>query len=107
MSGCCAGGVFMVRRTRVANSSHWKSSAAKKLQAATGVDSVEAAISVLVARLIDDVVCPPTDLDAVGKKLRVHSIITDSIPAAGELRRSGNGYIVVCAPDLPPGRRRF
>ena len=98
----------MARRRAIIAKSKWKSAAAKRLQEAAGnPGSVEAAISQLVIELLAGVVCPPTDLEAVGEKLRVRSILTEALPAAGELRRANKDYAVVCAPDLGPARRRF
>jgi len=97
-----------VRKRAIAGKAIWKSAAAKRIQDAAGnPGSVEAAISQLVTGLLDGVTSPPTDLDAVGNKLRVRSIITESLPASGELRRAGMDYVVVCAPGLSPARRRF
>ena len=98
----------MVRRRAVTNQSAWKSSAALRLKSAAGSPpTVEEAIETLVTDLVAGTTCPPTDLATVGQKLRVASILTEPLPASGELRRKGKEYIVVCATDLPPGRRRF
>jgi hypothetical protein len=98
----------VVRKRAVADKGAWKSAAAKRLQEAAGnLESVEAAVSYLVTGLLEGVVCPPTDLESLGEKLRVRSIVGESLPASGELRRAGKDYIVVYASDMPPARRRF
>ena len=97
-----------MRKPTVARGFAWKSTAARRLQEAAGsAGSVEDAISKHVSILIAGLACPPTDLDAFGRRIGVAAILTESLPASGELRRKGKEYVVACAPDLPPTRRRF
>jgi Zn-dependent peptidase ImmA (M78 family) len=98
----------VVGRRALGKESTWKGSAARRLQAAAGgPERVEEAIEKLVTDLLAGLVCPPTDLEAVGRRIGVASILSEPLPASGELRRNGKAYIVACATELPPARRRF
>jgi hypothetical protein len=63
-------------------------------------------IRALVAPLLDGIVCPPTDLGAVAKRLDV-SISYERISGSGELRRVARGLQVICNATLPVTRSRF
>jgi IrrE N-terminal-like domain len=60
----------------------------------------------LVAPLLDGILCPPTDLSAVAARLNAE-ITYEGTAGAGELRRSPNGWRIVCNPTLPMARGRF
>jgi len=60
-----------------------------------------------VAGLLQDVKCPPTDLDAVGRKIDVQEIAYESFPGSGELHKVTGGYRIVCSSDQPRSRQRF
>lgn len=94
-------------RTFVKAPVKWKSAAARRLSALSGGLSVEKAISAVVANLIGDQACPPTDLEHICSKLNVASIEDDDIPVVGELRRVGKHYVIVCANGQSRERRRF
>ncbi len=98
----------MVRKPAVARNAVWKSTASRRLQKAAGeAGSVEEAISKHVSELIAGVTCPPTDLNAIGQKIGVTAIVSEALPASGELRRDGKNYVVAFSSELPPTRRRF
>src|SRR5665213_2283695 len=99
---------MVVRRRLLAGALEWKSAAAKRLMETAGnTENVDAAIAHLVATLLEGVGCLPTDLRALGAKLRVSSIVEEPIPALGEVRRAGNDYIVAYAAGMPVPRGRF
>jgi hypothetical protein len=66
----------------------------------------EAAVQV-VTELLQDVPCPPTDLDALGRRIDVREIVYESFPGSGELHRLKGGYRIVCSSDQPHSRQRF
>jgi len=83
-----------------------ESVAAQQLLAGTRSSSVPLAIRALAANLLQDVACPPTDLDAVAGKLSA-TVTAADIFGSGELRRRADGYDIVYAKDLALSRRRF
>jgi Zn-dependent peptidase ImmA (M78 family) len=85
----------------------WKSAAARRLSAQAGGLSIDKAIPAIVANLIGDHECPPTDLEYICSKLNVALIEDDDIPVVGELRRVGKHFVIVCARGQSHERRRF
>ena len=69
--------------------------------------TLDDAIEGLVAELLQDVPCPPTDLAHVGRKLGVHDICYERFPGSGELHRTRGGYRIVCSSEQPHARQRF
>jgi hypothetical protein len=61
----------------------------------------------VVAGLLQDVPCPPTDLAALGQKLDVQEIAYESFPGSGEVHKVKDGYRIVCSSDQPRSRQRF
>jgi len=53
------------------------------------------------------ITAPPTDLDAIAKRLGVREVISADIHADGELRRRGDGYTIVVSSNQSAARRRF
>ena len=71
------------------------------------VETLTAAIEGVVAELLQDLACPPTDLVQVGRKVGVHEICYESFPGSGELHKTRDGYRIVCSSDQPHSRQRF
>lgn len=69
--------------------------------------TLDAAVESVVAELLLDVPCPPTDLVQVGGKVGVQEISYENFPGSGELHRAQGGYRIVCSSDQPHARRRF
>lgn len=86
----------------------WTSAAARRILAAVdAATTVEEAVTIIAHRFLLGLSFPPTDLDGLGLRLRVHRFRSMDIPVAGELRRSGQSFEVVYAPRMPVGRVRF
>jgi hypothetical protein len=97
-----------VRRPRSQAGPQWKSAAARRLLTLAGnPPSVEAAIDIVTARLLEGVPCPPTDLDALRPRLNITQFCAEDIAGSGELQRDGDGLKVVYSPTLSQTRRRF
>lgn len=69
--------------------------------------TVQDAVRTVTTRLLDGVICPPTDLQEVAKRVGVVAIDVAELPYPGELREDRDGFRVVLAQGLPDGRRRF
>ena len=69
--------------------------------------SVEAAVEIIAARLLEGIQCPPTDLEAIRPRLNITQFCAEDIAGSGELQRDGDGLKVVYSPTLSPTRRRF
>ena len=92
------------RRSRVP----WQSAAARRLLAIAGNPStVKQAVQIVGARFLENVECPPTNLQAVQNRLNVKRIETEDLPFSGELRRGPDGFTIVLSKHLTPSRRRF
>ena len=65
------------------------------------------AVATVVADLMHDVDCPPTDLDHLGQKLGVREVALEQLPGSGELHKTKTGYRIVCSTDQPVSRQRF
>lgn len=88
--------------------SNWTGAAARRLLKAAGnPPTIEAAIRIIVSKFIEDVPCPPTDLDVIMPRLNISGVYSEDLPISGELRRNGNGLKIVCSSLLSPMRRRF
>jgi hypothetical protein len=86
----------------------WKSAAATRLKRLAGAQSVEASVVTVVGKLLEGVRYPPTDLDAVMRKLGVNGYETDpTLIVPGELRKQNNQYVIFLIPGLSKGRKRF
>lgn len=87
----------------------WTSAAARRILEQSGsATTVEEAIYVTALRLLDGVSCPPTDLDVLKDRLNVTSVESaPRLPISGELRKRGDGLVVVYSSSLSLPRRRF
>ncbi len=87
----------------------WHSAAARRIiEFAGNVSTVEDAVRVVAAKLLRDVACPPTDLEALKDLLNVRRIEPiEGLPISGELRPDGDGLAVVYSASMLEGRRRF
>ena len=76
--------------------------AERRLRAlAPNAGSVREAARQVILDLLQDVTCPPTDLDAVGRKIDVQEIAYESFAGSRELHKRKNGYRIVCSSDQP------
>ena len=70
-------------------------------------ETLNDAIEGVVAELLEDLACPPTDLSQVGGKLGVQEICYERFPGSGELHKTKDGYRILCSSDQPHARQRF
>lgn len=86
----------------------WSSAAAHRLRRIAGdPPTMENAVQIVIGRFLDGVDCPPTDLDALGARLKVTGIIREDLPFSGELRRNSKGFEIACSSHLSASRQRF
>jgi hypothetical protein len=86
----------------------WSSAAARRfIEIAGNAGDLSNAISTLAARFLEDISCPPTDLEALCRRLGIVEIIPEDIPFSGELRPRGSGFAIIYGRHLSRGRRRF
>jgi hypothetical protein len=99
----------MVRpRRKRSESVAWKSAAARRLLDMAGVDTVPEAVRALVTSLRAGTDCPPTDLEAIARRLDVTEIVGDDLPVSGELRRAdGGGFVIAYSTYSSRVRQRF
>jgi hypothetical protein len=97
------------RKLRKSATPKWTSAAAVRLRASAGDSalSIEQAVEIVVARLINELVYPPTPLEDVARRLGVTLSFEEDLPISGELRREGESLRIVCSKSLNPGRARF
>lgn len=82
--------------------------AAKRLiRLAGNVNTVEAAVRVLTERLLEDVQCPPTNLNAIFSRVNVTKCFGEDIWGSGELRREGKNLVIVYNSNHSVNRQRF
>jgi hypothetical protein len=86
----------------------WSSAAARRfIKIAGNVANLRDAITTLADRFLDGIGCPPTDLEALCRRLGIVEITPADIPFSGELRPIGPGFAIVYGRHLSKGRRRF
>jgi Zn-dependent peptidase ImmA (M78 family) len=84
------------------------SAAARRLLLFAGnANTVEEAVERIVSRLLDGICSPPTDLEALAKRVNVTGFLSEAIPVSGELRRGDTGFTIVYSSALSGPRRRF
>ena len=95
--------------TKRTTKKRWKSAAGVRLLRLAGeASSVEDAIRLMGRRLLEDVDCPPTDLDALMRKLNVvDAEPRDGLTASGALLKTAEGLKIVYSSDLSVGRQRW
>jgi hypothetical protein len=77
------------------------------MQLAPTAESPPQAVKIVVAGLLKDVSCPPTDLEQLARQLNVRAIRFEDLPISGQLRRSGKAFEIVCSSWVTGGRRQF
>jgi len=98
----------MVMRRAKGSATRWQSAAARRLLAIAGNPStVKEAVRIVVGKFLENVDCPPTNLEEIQIRLDVKHIETEDLPFSGELRRGKDGFTIVLAKHLSPSRRRF
>ena len=87
----------------------WKGKAAKRLVAfADNAATIEQAIDRVGNRLLAGVRCPPTDLDAIMRRLDVVSVEeTESVVGSGALVEISDGRFKILVSPQSPFRTRF
>jgi hypothetical protein len=89
-------------------STNWNSAAARRLLKIAGnPPNIETAVQIVVRDLLEGISCPPTDLEALKPQLNISKFISEAMPIAGELRRSGKEFNLVYSSYLKPMQRRF
>jgi len=68
---------------------------------------VDTAVMVIAEQLMGGIAHPPTDLEALGKRLNVSGFEAENMPLSGELRREGTQYRVFYSSYLSATQRRF
>jgi Zn-dependent peptidase ImmA (M78 family) len=81
--------------------------AARLRAAAGGAPDVESALRIVVAKLLDGLTLPFTDLKSVAEAMHVRLQETTGLPVSAMLKRDEEGLKVVCAAEQSEGRRRF
>lgn len=98
----------MVNMATLRKGRRWTSAAARRIIAQSGCGSVEEAVEVTASRLLAGVSCPPTDLEVLMGRLGVTRLEPrHRLPISGELRKEGDGLLIVYSATLSPTRRRF
>ena len=69
--------------------------------------TLDEAVKQAVAEIMQGVACPPTDLEAIGRKVGIQKISYERFPGSGELHKEKDGYRIVCSSDQPRARQRF
>jgi Zn-dependent peptidase ImmA (M78 family) len=85
----------------------WRSSVARDFRDMTSSASVEDAVVRVASELLDQVRCPPTDLETICEKLHVKTRDSHELIGSGALIKQGESLQILCAPDLSQERRRF
>jgi hypothetical protein len=98
----------MVGRSIAGKPKKWRSRAALQLLDDAGQPEIMAeAVTAAVSRIMDGVLCPPTDLAAVASRVNVEACIAEDMPGSGELRRTGTGFTIYYSSYLSVHPRRF
>jgi len=84
------------------------SAAARRVFKMAGTaESLEDAVRLIARDYTEEVICPPTDLEAIARRLNIYDIQSEDMPLSGELRRNGKGFTLVYSSYLSGGRKRF
>lgn len=85
----------------------WRSAAAKRLLALASTETIPDAVHVVVSRLLEGVLCPPTNLEQLGLRLNILRFRFEDLPVAGALVRIDNGFEILCSTSAGRGRQQF
>jgi hypothetical protein len=97
-----------VKRRRGQKTNQWTSSAARRLCGMAGNPAtVDEAVRIVVRGYLDGIPCPPTNLETLSPRLNILDVRAEDIPFSGELRREGQGFVVVYSSVLSGPRKRF
>ena len=84
------------------------SAAERRIRAlAPDAQTLDEAVKYVVADVMQDVACPPTDLVELGRRVGVQEISYESFPGSGELHKEKGEYRIVCSSDQSLSRQRF
>ena len=87
---------------------NWNTVAAKRVRDIAKLSDIDQAIEKIVGELIDGLICPPTDLEALARRMGVTDIRSDgTMLVPGELRKLRNQLVIFRLPGLKKTRRRF
>lgn len=88
--------------------SYWQTAAAQRVRQVAGLEDIDRAVEKIAERLVDGLAGPPTDLEALARRMDVTDIRRDeTMLVPGELRETGDGLVVFLLPGLSKTRRRF
>lgn len=85
----------------------WRSKASKLICAKTGIDDPVLAVRQTVRQLLGNDTGIPIDLLSIAKRLNVRSVLEESLPFDGMLRKEKNRLVIKLNSHSPPLRRRF
>jgi hypothetical protein len=92
----------MVMRYTKRRRVQWQSAAARRLLAIAGNPStVREAVEIVVAKFLENIDYPPTNLEAIQARLNVNQVETEDLPFSGELRRGGTVSRSSCRSTCP------
>ena len=87
---------------------YWQTAAAERVRQVAGLKDIDRAIAKIAEDLVDGLVGPPTDLEALARRVDVSDIRRDdTMLVPGELRKLRDGLVVFLLPNLTKTRRRF
>lgn len=86
----------------------WRTVAAHRVRQIAGLKDIDRAVTKIAEELMDGLVFPPTNLDALAELMGIAEIrYDDSMLVAGELRKMQGELVVYLLPNLTKTRRRF
>lgn len=86
----------------------WQSVPATLLKSRAREQDIDLAVEKLARELVEGIEGPPTDLDALAKRLNIAKIQNDdTMVVPGEMRDLNGKLVVFLIPSLPTPRRRF
>ncbi len=95
-------------KNHISKNTHWKSAAARRLLDMAGHPlNIEEAIQIVVNKFLQNISCPPTDLEALKPLLNISEFCSEEMPISGELRRVKDAFVIVYSSYLSSPRRRF
>lgn len=92
----------------MARQGYWKTAAAQRVRQVAGLKDIDRAIAKIAEDLVDGLGGPPTDLEALARRVDVTDIRRDdTMLVPGELRKLRDELVVYLLPNLTKTRRRF
>lgn len=92
----------------MARRDYWQTAAAQRVRQVAGLKDIDRAIAKIAEDLVDGLGGPPTDLEALARRVDVTDIrLDDTMLVPGELRKLSEGLVVFLLPNLIKTRHRF